>query len=378
MTSDVTMRTSWNAVRPARSVVSKAVSNPLCRLSLCLAAVSLCASVASADDVEAPAASARIEVNIDTAARCSLDGGNVVEVVAGTPKWFETTPGPHTLTCATDDKRKKTNLALSPAEVRAITIAFLDPPPLLIEEPPLLPVDPPANENAQKPVTLRVSAEGTSRWTCRIEDTPPLTPDSSGVLVAQLPPGKHEVLCERPGFLPFKTVVEGRSGETLSVQATFQARAAPPLAPAVEEKPAPPPPPRAYDLAFSAGFGPSNGLFGVGIGGRVGRWGLSMGSGAYPFGASLLHYFGAGKTGFYLSAGYLRIGRGLVAGGSNASGHELFATAGIDVRLQSKLGVRIGLGGGYKFGWDKADGVSGQHGDGRGPVVFDFALTYAL
>jgi hypothetical protein len=119
------------------------------------------------------------------------------------------------------------------------------------------------------------------------------------------------------------------------------------------------------EFQVAGGFGASLGTFGVGLGARYKNFGAMLGTGLYPFAGSLSYFFRPGATGAYLSAGYIRVGEGLLVGGSTVEGHGAWATGGIDVRPDDHLSFRFGAGLG-----------TNTTGTQQGPLVFDFSVAF--
>ncbi len=235
---------------------------------------------------------------------------------------------------------------------------------------------------------IHLQARGAG-WTCRVDTGAPVAFDAADRAVARVEPGKHVVDCDRPGSRHMQARLSVSAGEERVVDikpfpATQPAalRAARPepvgvsapasavtgSAPGIKRAVAPgEPAPRArrWELRFALGFGPSLGVFGVGAGGRYGPFELMLGTGLNPFAASGTYYFRPGGSGFYLSAGYVRVGTGLLARARETGGNGFWASGGYDLRAEPHLAFRIGIGGGYN-----------TTGLGTGPFVLDFSAAY--
>lgn len=304
-----------------------------------------------------------LAVTVDVAAECRVDGQPPVALGAGERREFLVTPGEHQLRCAAPEALPvELGLPVPPGEILELGVALARPPPLFDAPPPPPPPDeaPPAPPVAAR---LRVQAARPG-WSCRVDGGPWREVDAEGRLEFEPAPGPHALRCRHASAAPFERWLSVAAGEERSVElpAVAPAPAAPPP-PTVVAPPAPAP--RGAEWMLGGGFGPSYGDFGVAMGGRLGPVGLLVGSGLQPLALTATFAFSPGETGFFVSAGYRRIGQGLFVGGSPVASHGVFGAVGYDVRVVPHLGLRFSLG-----------AATIPEGAGPGPLALELAAFY--
>jgi hypothetical protein len=374
---------------------------------------------------------ARLELRPSTDARCSVDGGPAKDTTAATPAVFEVSPGEHAVGCTKDGRfpanqtvtvaakeTRRVELELAPMPEKAAPPPPVDPappavvpapapakapdfilppledppapdaplpptpdpvtpprepaPPVALETPVKPPVEPVALPAPPPPTVAELEIELEGRgWSCRADGGPFLTPSLSGNIVTEVNPGWHVVTCERPGAEPLQERFAVGPGDRKTIVAQYHPKtaAAAPAADVERREPAWQPVAHAIELQFAGGFSPGLGTFGVGLGGRYDQWGVLVGTGIYPFALSVTRFSNPGRSGFYLSAGYVRISDGLLrqafANLDLPTGHGVWAGAGLDVRPDQHLSFRLGAGLGYN-----------STGLASGPLTLDFSVAY--
>jgi hypothetical protein len=348
---------------------------------------------------------ATLEVKPSQIARCAVDAGPSRDAAPELPAKFELSPGIHEVACLRDGLPPATStVMLAAREKRSIDLNLAPPPPppppppepKLPDVPPLPDAEaPPAEPKPPEPPpmgTIEVQATGTG-WACKVDGGEEQRPNAENKLTVPAAPGEHVVACEAPESERLEARVRVAAGETRVVRVRPFPKAPPPV-PTVITTPVPTPAPtapppatppapsnekltpltkssrspvHADDVEFqvAGGFGASLGTFGVGLGARYKHFGAMLGTGLYPFAGSLSYFFRPGATGAYLSAGYIRVGEGLLVGGSTIEGHGAWVTGGVDVRPDDHLSFRFGAGVG-----------TNTTGTQQGPLVFDFSVAF--
>jgi hypothetical protein len=215
---------------------------------------------------------------------------------------------------------------------------------------------------------------------CRVDGGAAKDVPSAAGLTLELDAGTHQLQCASDG-IPWLRSVTLTQSEHRVLPLAFASPGAiepPPaddgtrkvidpsaLPPKPAESPPPIPEPRAIELSLGGGFGAARGAFGVAAGVRFGPIGLMVGTGYYPVGAEVTWFAAQGKTGFYLSAGYLRIANTFWGGLTIEAGHEFYGVGGVDVRPIPHLSIRVGVGAGYLTTQQNA-----------GPLTFDAAAFW--
>lgn len=343
------------------------------------------------------ATSAALRVRSAVSTLCALDGGESIAVSA-LPIERALTLGPHRLSCAcpgapiwedaftlaagdtrdvlvpcaaqlvdeTDDRRADVSLLpvvgpddapLPPPPPETEPQADAAPLPPPVDEAPPVPADP------SKPAELEIQSDGLG-WACMVGDELAST-NIAGEAWFELAPGTHEVECTRAGAEPVRERLDFVAGQRRLLALKYQPRAAAPVAPPAPTRPAGKLFGGPIEWGLAGGIAPALGSFGIGISGRYDRFGLLVGTGLYPLAVSASWFTSPGRTGVYFNAGWIRVGEGVIGGGSSVEGFGFFGGGGVEVRLETPFAVRMGAG----LGINSA-------GTATGPLTFDLAVVW--
>ena len=331
---------------------------------------------------------ATLEVHPSDEARCAVDGGPAKVASEGLPATFQVMPGPHEVSCTRDGHAPATTKVIVAAQETMQVIVGLEPVPM--RAPPF-----PRGEQAVMPTAdgfvlpptpgpppakttgdIEIQAQG-APWSCRVDGGAPVTFDAADKAHAAVLPGDHVVDCDHPGSQHLQAHLATTAGGQRVVRVrpyplapTMPPTEAPQPSAPRSSLPAPTPEggdPHAHSLEWriAGGIGPELGTFGAGVGARYGAFELMLGSGFYPFAVTGTYYLHPGRTSIYFSAGYLRVGQGVIGAGSEIAGFGLWASGGIDVRSGANLAFRIGIGPAYN-----------STGLAEAPLVYDVSLAY--
>lgn len=310
---------------------------------------------------------ARIELTVDAPAKCAVASAEPRDVRPGDVASFEVPAGDHPVACTSAAGELRTDAArAAEGETRRVAIAFRarrpDDTQTAIALPPAREAArsaPPAPvAGAPKPTVLVVAVEGPG-WACGLDDAPPAAL-AGGEWAFETTPGQHSVRCERAGLEPFEDVVTLTASRRHLLRIPAIARAAPPPAPSAETYPS-----DGLRLVAHGGISPALGTVGLGVGVRVGGLEVTTGTGLYPFALAVTYLTDPGATGLYLTGGYVRVGEGMLFGGSAIRGHGTFLGLGFELRPEDSLAWRIGLGVG-----------ANSAGTQSGPLTLDLSVVF--
>lgn len=344
----------------------------------------------------------RIEVQVDVPARCSVDGGPERDAAPGRPAVFELTPGQHRVVCRSLESAADKDVTVAARGTRPVMLSLRRPGASAVEAasadlpaPPVpdapddlpAPPIPDASEDLPAPpvpdasddmpappspagAVLDLDAPGRG-WTCSVDDWGVWKQDAQGALTIAVEPGERRLRCERANTEPFEATVTVAAGERRAVPVEAVAiRPPPPETSASVEAPAAQEPaselPPAWEWGVGAGIAPQYGTLGAGLFGRYGGWGLTLGTGWYVIALTGHYLFSPpGRSGWYLSGGYIRLLPGMFGGSKGIDGHGLHAGGGYEVRVNRTLGFRFGLGLG-----------ANSTGTQQGPFTLDLSAIY--
>lgn len=275
------------------------------------------------------------------------------------------------------------------AKTRAVAKADIEPPPEtedipLLDLPEELPAPPPPPEPDEMPLeeTTRDATNeaeatepnvgatptqlelviGQPHWTCRLGDYV-CEPNAEGEILIDLAPGDYTLDCTHPTARPLSQPVTILEGQRVRVSIGVSGKKK--ETSSADDLQEPEQRASSVEPMFGAGVGPSLAEVGVAGGVRFGSFSVLAATGLDPLALSATWHVSPGKTGLYVTGGWMLRGNGILRDGVVPTGQAIFGGGGVEVRFQNAFLLRLGAG----LRFDTFEG-------GNGPLTFDLSAFW--